>query len=210
MSGISKSVKLSPDNVLRRRFVSFIYDWDNCKRCPLSERRNKVVHVRGRLPATVLFIGEAPGSNEDREGFPFIGKAGKLLDERIIPDVQHLFGRRFQYAIINVVGCAPYHVVQAHDDVAPTIKIITPSPEEILACRDHTSTLISLASPRACVLLGKVAWKAIGSVIIGRDLKPVQTCKVYHPAYLLRQGGDKAHDYNKIVLTINEYLKSTL
>lgn len=185
-------------------------EWDNCTRCPLHERRTTVVHARGRLPCTVLLIGEAPGKDEDRTGFPFVGRAGKLLEEKILPEIYSLLGQKFTYAIINAVGCAPYREVITPGEFTPHLKIGPPERMELQACRSHMESLIAMASPRACLLLGDVARKAVGSTVMGRLLQPVPTCHVYHPAYLLRQGGDRSLAFQKLVDTSVRYLRKQL
>lgn len=77
--------------------------WIDCQRCSLCERRKHVVLVRGKIPAPVLFIGEAPGASEDVLGRPFVGPAGKLLDHIIEKGIDG----QYDYAITNLVGCIP-------------------------------------------------------------------------------------------------------
>lgn len=114
-----------------------------CKKCPLAEKRQKVVTGRGSARPKVLFIGEAPGKEEDKQGKPFVGKAGQLLNKWI----KEIGLREEDYAIINVVKCIPL--------VGNRVR--TPNLREISACREWTEKQIELLSPYLIVALGLVA-----------------------------------------------------
>jgi DNA polymerase len=139
----------------------------HCKRCALSQQRNKVVFVRGVLPCDILFIGEAPGSSEDVLGRPFVGPAGKLLD-RII---QEGLDKRKTFAITNLVGCMPKDGANAKGE---------PSLEAIKACREKLLELIALAKPKVIVVVGGLARKHV-PFIAG-----VRQVDLIHPAAILR------------------------
>lgn len=194
----------------RRQWERFQHIWDHCERCEISRTRTKVVHVQGRLPCTVLFIGEAPGSNEDISGYPFTGPAGKLLLDHIIPDVQQAYGHKFTFAIINVIGCLPWHVTENAVGEFRTNPENKPTTQEVLNCSVHRDQLIYMAQPRACVLLGKVPTAYIGPIVIGRENKPLRTLSAYHPSYLLRSGGVQAAAYAPTIELIVNYLRTLL
>lgn len=104
---------------------------------------------RGRLPAPVLFIGEAPGPSEDVLGVPFIGPAGHLLDRIIEASI----GSRFSYALTNLIACIP---TGEEGD-----KIAIPPEEAIAVCRPRLQELVWFARPRLIVLVGALAKKHI-------------------------------------------------
>jgi len=150
-----------------------------CRRCPLCETRTQTVFGVGAENADWMLIGEAPGSEEDRRGEPFVGRAGQLLD-RMLKAIG--FAREEVY-IANVVKCRP-----------PDNR--NPAPEEVLQCDNYLRRQIELIRPQIIIALGGVAMSALlneqtpvgkmrGRVhtLPGADIPVVVT---YHPAYLLR------------------------
>lgn len=148
-----------------------------CVRCPLAETRNRVVFGAGDPHADLMFIGEGPGANEDREGLPFVGRAGELLT-RIIQAIDLTRDRVY---IANVVKCRPPRNRDPH-------------PNEVAACRGYLERQIDLIRPKVLVALGKVA----AQTLLGTDstlgrmrgqwwkVHGVPTRVTYHPAALLR------------------------
>lgn len=124
-------------------------DWIDCGRCQLSKGRNSVVFGVGNPDADVLFIGEAPGESEDKEGEPFIGKSGELLDNLL----EALNKSREDFYITNIVGCRPP-------------KNRDPSADERKACKPRVDEIIYLVDPFLIVPVGKYALNAL---IGGRD-----------------------------------------
>ena len=155
-----------------------LYDIINtCKKCALGETRNKFVFGNGNPNADVLLIGEAPGEQEDKEGLPFVGRAGKLLTD-ILKAIN--FSRDEVY-IANVLKCRP-----------PNNRNPLPAEEE--KCLPHLYKQIELINPKVILCLGKVAANALlknklaltqmrGEVYL---LNNVKTMVTYHPAALLR------------------------
>jgi uracil-DNA glycosylase family 4 len=140
--------------------------WLDCQECELCKVRNRVVLARGQLPCDVLFIGEAPGPSEDVIGKPFIGPAGKLLDQIIeesIPD-------NIRVAFTNIVACIP------KDDNAQKFK--EPSKVHIKACRERLKEFVKIAKPKLIVCVGKLAEKYSPTVRLQRS--------IIHPAAILR------------------------
>jgi DNA polymerase len=142
-----------------------------------------VVFARGKLPCDILFIGEAPGVSEDTIGKPFIGPAGKLLDQIIsdsilsipieepsVPEPTYL-----RYALTNLIGCIP-----ADEDGQKTPE---PKPVHIHACSPKLVEIISLAKPQAIVFVGKLSKKWGSPLVPSNDIK-VET--IMHPAAILR------------------------
>ena len=148
-----------------------------CTRCRLAEGRTKVVFGSGHPTAELMFVGEGPGADEDRQGLPFVGAAGELLT-RIIQAIEMT---REEVYIANVVKCRP----PGNRD---------PQPDEVAACRGYLDKQIALVRPRVLVALGKVAAQALlgNDAPIGRmrgqwhQVQGIPTMVTYHPAALLR------------------------
>lgn len=148
-----------------------------CTRCRLAEGRNKVVFGAGNPNADLMFIGEGPGAEEDRQGLPFVGAAGDLLSNII----KAIDMTRDHVYIANVVKCRP----PGNRD---------PQPDEIGACRGYLEKQIALVRPKILVALGKVAAQTLlgDDSPIGRmrgqwyKVQGIPTMVTYHPAALLR------------------------
>ena len=148
-----------------------------CTACRLCERRNKVVFGTGDPRARLMFIGEGPGAEEDRQGLPFVGPAGELLT-RIIGAIEL---RRDQVYIANMVKCRP-----------PNNR--DPQPDEVEACRRYLNRQIDLVAPEVIVALGRVAAQNLLQTTdsLGRlrgrwhSVRGIRTRVTYHPAALLR------------------------
>jgi DNA polymerase len=153
-----------------------------CTRCTLCAGRQRVVFGAGDAGARLMFVGEGPGAEEDRQGVPFVGRAGELLD-RIIGAIEL---RREQVYIANVVKCRP----PGNRD---------PRPEEVAACSGYLEAQIDTVRPAVLVCLGRVAAQAL----LGNDwplarlrgtwheVRGVPTRVTYHPAALLRNAALK-------------------
>jgi uracil-DNA glycosylase family 4 len=152
-----------------------------CTRCRLAEGRTKVVFGSGNPTAELMFVGEGPGADEDRQGLPFVGAAGELLTKII----QAIEMAREEVYIANVVKCRP----PGNRD---------PQPDEVAACRGYLDRQIALVRPRVLVALGKVAAQALLGTDVGNDapigrmrgqwyqVQGIPTMVTYHPAALLR------------------------
>ncbi len=84
-------------------YTNYRAKWKDCQRCKSSNSRTEIVLARGKVPAPILFIGEAPGASEDALGKPFIGPAGKVLDDIITVALDG----QYDYALTNLVACYP-------------------------------------------------------------------------------------------------------
>jgi DNA polymerase len=150
-----------------------------CTRCKLSQRRTHIVFGEGNPHAEILFIGEGPGEEEDRQARPFVGRAGKKLTE-IIEKGMKL--RREDVYIANVVKCRP-----------PGNR--EPEKDEIAACQPFLMNQIRAIRPRVIVTLGRPAT----SLLLGRNVQitrmrgqwqefhGIPVMPTYHPAFVLRQ-----------------------
>jgi uracil-DNA glycosylase family 4 len=153
-----------------------------CTRCRLAEGRTQVVFGTGDPTADVLFVGEGPGAEEDRQGLPFVGRSGQLLD-RLIGEELGL--QRGQVYIANVVKCRP----PGNRD---------PLPDEIEACRPYLDAQLDLVRPRVVITLGKFAGqlllesKEAITRLRGRayPFGASTLIPTLHPAYALRGGGE--------------------
>jgi DNA polymerase len=115
-----------------------------CTRCPLADTRTTVVFGNGDADADLMFVGEAPGANEDREGLPFVGQAGKLLD-KLLGEIGMDRGQVF---VLNVLKCRP----PGNRD---------PQPGEIEACSDYLFQQVELIEPLVVCTLGNFATKLL-------------------------------------------------
>lgn len=151
----------------------------SCTACVLCEKRNNVAWGEGNLDAQVMFIGEGPGRDEDREGRPFVGRSGRLLTDIIEKGMKT---PRNQVFIANVVKCRP----PGNRD---------PRPEEVSACSRYLNRQIEVIAPKIIVAVGGVAGCALlglppkspglrGKWHYYRDI-PMRV--IFHPSYLLRQ-----------------------
>jgi uracil-DNA glycosylase family 4 len=133
------------DSAARRDdLVAFYHELSDCQKCPLAAERNTVVFGTGDPDADLMFVGEAPGFNEDKQGKPFVGQAGKLLDNLLA----EIGLERGQCFIANVLKCRP----PGNRD---------PAPLEIEACEGHLFRQIELIQPRVICSLGNFATKLL-------------------------------------------------
>lgn len=154
-----------------------------CRRCAeLSETRTQTVFGVGNPEARILFLGEAPGADEDRQGEPFVGAAGQLLN-RILEACKL---PRSDVYICNILRCRP-----------PGNR--TPAPEEAANCREYLDGQIEIVDPDYIVCLGSVAAKNLLASVesIGKlrgrffNYGRAKVVCTYHPAYLLRNPAAK-------------------
>ncbi len=151
----------------------------HCQKCPLSKTRTNVVFSGGIPNHKMMLIGEAPGFYEDKQGEPFVGKAGQLLD-KILASVG--FSRKEHLYICNTLKCRP---PENRD----------PLPEEETACREYLDAQIEILKPKIILLCGRIAAHAMLGTnqgitkIRGRWFEGPNFSKmmpIYHPSYLLR------------------------
>ena len=150
----------------------------DCTRCTLSQKRTTAVPGEGNLAADIVFIGEGPGFHEDQQGRPFVGPAGKLLEELL----KSIGLDRQDVYIANMVKCRP-----------PNNR--DPLPGEIQACRSHLDKHLELIGPKVVVTLGRYSFsKFFPDTPIGkargrpRNWNGLVIYPVYHPAAALRNG----------------------
>jgi DNA polymerase len=152
-----------------------------CRRCPqLASTRNTVVFGSGNADADLMFVGEAPGANEDRQGLPFVGQAGRLLDQLL----SEIGLTRADVFVANVLKCRP----PGNRD---------PLPQEIDACQDYLYRQLELIEPKVVCTLGNFATKLLRDDMTGitrlhgrdelRQVGPrvVRLYPIFHPAAAL-------------------------
>ena len=153
-----------------------------CQKCSLCKTRNKVVFGTGSAKASLMFVGEAPGRDEDQKGEPFVGRAGQLLTKII----ESIGLKRSDVYIANVLKCRP-----------PNNR--NPLPEEIITCEPYLIQQIEQIKPKVICTLGKFAAQTLlrttetisklrGNFFFYHGAKLIPT---YHPAYLLRNPSEK-------------------
>lgn len=153
-----------------------------CRACPLSRDRNLTVFGEGPIDAGIMFVGEGPGADEDREGRPFIGRAGKLLTRILEAAEIH----RDQVFISNVVKCRP-----------PNNRV--PLIEEMMACSKYLEAQISIINPKIIVCLGSTPTKWFLKTTEGItkirgkwfSWRGIDLMPMFHPSYLLRNQSRK-------------------
>ncbi|HPL62355.1 MAG TPA: uracil-DNA glycosylase [Syntrophales bacterium] len=169
--------KVPPPPASRHNLDAVRKELGDCRRCALHEARRNIVFGEGNPRAALMFIGEGPGEEEDKQGRPFVGRAGQLLD-RII---QAMGLRREDVFIANIVKCRPP-------------KNRAPKPQETEACAPFLEKQIAAVRPRVICALGTVAAQHLlktdvpVSLLRGRfqDRGGIRLMATYHPAYLLR------------------------
>jgi uracil-DNA glycosylase family 4 len=193
------SMRTAPPPLVDRRAHIATLQWADiaadiaaCTACELCKTRNRTVPGVGDARAEWMFVGEAPGAEEDAKGEPFVGQAGKLLDNMLAALGMR---RDRQVYIANVLKCRP------PNNRAPT-------PQESEACRHYLDRQIALIRPKIIVALGRSAATTLlnldatiaslrGHVHRYRDVPLIVT---YHPAYLLRTLPDKAKAWEDLCL----------
>ena len=156
-----------------------------CANCGLRRSCSRIVFGEGRPDAEIVFVGEAPGEEEDRQGRPFVGRAGQLLDRMIAA----MGLRRRDVYICNMVKCRP-----------PGNR--TPTPEEVAACWSYLVRQLQIIGPKVIVTLGNPATQGLLNIktgitqlrgqwqklpAIGQGLEGIPVMPTFHPAYVLRQ-----------------------
>lgn len=167
----------------------------SCNKCKLCNNRNNIVFGCGNKEADVMFIGEGPGADEDLQGIPFVGKAGKLMDMAF----EGVGIKRQDVYIANIVKCRP-----------PQNRV--PEKDEAEACLNYLRNQVILIKPKIIVLLGSTALKNI----LGNELsitacrgrwiekKGIHYMPTWHPAALLRDESKKIEFWKDLKLVVEK------
>jgi uracil-DNA glycosylase family 4 len=182
--------KISGDSLLKIRD-----DIGDCTRCKLHKTRNKIVFADGNPKAKLVFVGEGPGRDEDMQGLPFVGRAGKLLTSMI----EAMGLQRQDVYICNVVKCRP-----------PENRL--PEPDEIKTCSPFLMRQIDAVDPQVIVALGACAAQTLLQTTRGishfrgqwQEFRGRKLMATYHPAYLLRNPPAKADVWKDLQMVMAE------
>jgi DNA polymerase len=174
-------------------------DLGDCKRCGLCEGRTQVVNTHGNHKARLMFVGEAPGADEDAQGKPFVGRAGQLLTKII----EAIGFKREEVLIGNVNRCRPPGNRQ------PTL-------EEAAICRPFLFREIAVVQPEVIVVMGNTALHNLLEIRKGissvrgqfQDFRGIKVMPTFHPAYLLRDPSKKRETWEDLK-KVRDYLDST-
>jgi DNA polymerase len=174
-------------------------DIGDCTRCPLHQGRTHIVNTDGNRSARLMFVGEAPGADEDAQARPFVGRAGQLLTKII----EAIGLKREEVLIGNVNRCRP-----------PGNR--PPTPEEAEMCKPFLLREIAAVQPEVIVVLGNTAMKNLLDVKQGitkvrgqfQDYQGVKVMPTFHPAYLLRDPSKKKETWEDLK-KVRDYLDST-
>ena len=167
----------------------------NCQLCPLSKTRHNVVFGDGNPNAQIVFVGEAPGADEDQQGLPFVGKAGQLLTKII----EAMGINRKDVYICNILKCRP-----------PENR--NPLPDEISLCEPFLKKQLQAISPKVICALGTFAAQTLLktdvtiSLLRGRfhTYNGIKLMPTYHPAYLLRNPSAKKPVWEDVQMIMKE------
>lgn len=168
----------------------------NCNKCRLCVNRKNIVFGQGNKNADIMFIGEGPGADEDIQGLPFVGKAGKLMNMAF----EGIGIKREEVYIANIVKCRP-----------PQNRV--PEPDEAESCLNYLRNQVILVKPRIIVLLGSTALKNI----LGKELsitasrgkwiekKGIYYMPTWHPAALLRDENKKIEFWKDLKSVVEKF-----
>lgn len=180
----------------RRELEELRRSVEDCHQCSLGETRNKFVFGTGRADARLMFVGEAPGRDEDRQGEPFVGRAGKLLTRMI----RAMGLEREDVFIGNILKCRP-----------PENR--TPTLTEMAVCLPYILQQVDIIQPEVVCALGATALKGLlrdPRAAIGRmrgkfiEWRGTKLMPTYHPAYLLRSPGEKRKSWDDLQKVMKE------
>jgi uracil-DNA glycosylase family 4 len=171
-------------------------DIGNCTRCPLHEGRTHIVHTEGNQEARLMFVGEAPGADEDMQARPFVGRAGQLLTKII----ESIGFKREEVLIGNINRCRP-----------PGNR--APLPDEVAMCKPFLLREIAAIRPEVIVVMGNTAMKNLLDVKEGitklrgmfQDYQGIKIMPTFHPAYLLRDPSKKRETWEDLK-KVRDYL----
>jgi DNA polymerase len=174
-------------------------DVGDCTRCPLHQKRTNIVHTEGNRRARLMFVGEAPGADEDAQARPFVGRAGQLLTKII----EAIGLKREDVLIGNVNRCRP-----------PGNR--PPTPEEVTMCKPFLLREIAAVQPEVIVVLGNTAMRNLLDIKQGitrvrgtfQDYQGVKVMPTFHPAYLLRDPSKKKETWEDLK-KVRDYLDTT-
>lgn len=187
----------------RKRLIEkVVQDWKRCGYCEIGSTCFSKVFYRGRVCCQILFIGEAPGWTENLLAEPFVGRAGRLLDQLIAETQLEI---PFTFGITNLIACFP------HDNTSEREEAFRkPTEEEVDNCHDRLLETVHAANPKAVVFLGNEAEKASKSDKGKLLFDWRETIKLRHPSHIYRKGGRDSAEFNRFTLTLAKFIKGVL
>ena len=191
----TEKVELPANASKAERLAALNREMADCHECPLASTRMNLVFGDGSAEAELMFVGEAPGADEDAQGLPFVGRAGQLLNRMIIA----MGLKREDVYIANILKCRPPGNRQ-------------PRPDEVIACIPYLKRQIAIIQPKLIVCLGGVAAHNLlqNEDPVGRlrnqwhEYEGVPLLVTFHPAYLLRSPGEKAKAWEDMKTVLNK------
>ena len=178
------------------QLVKVLQEMANCRLCQLAKTRHNLVFGDGNPHAQIVFVGEAPGADEDEQGLPFVGRAGQLLTDIIVKGMK--LERKDVY-ICNILKCRP-----------PGNR--NPLPDEISKCEPFLKKQLQIISPKIICALGTFAAQTLLhmdipiSALRGRfhSYEGIKLMPTYHPAYLLRNQSAKKPVWEDVQMIMKE------
>ena len=187
---------LSEDN--QSLLDKVVEDMGDCKRCKLHSMRKNIVFGVGNSNARLMFVGEAPGAEEDEQGMPFVGKAGQLLTKII----EAINLKRSDVYIANIIKCRP-----------PSNR--NPDEDEITTCISFLKKQIEIIAPEIVCTLGNIATRSLLDTDMGitklrgrfHERSGLKIMPTYHPSYLLKNQSKKRETWEDMKKVKKEYFK---
>ncbi|HON23778.1 MAG TPA: uracil-DNA glycosylase [Syntrophales bacterium] len=194
-TAVAAAAGLTPPGVMTGDLGKLRAELGECRRCPLHGGRKNIVFGEGNPRASLVFVGEAPGADEDAQGRPFVGRAGQLLTKII----EAMKMKRPEVYICNILKCRP-----------PGNR--NPLPEEIRLCEPFLKKQLQLIAPQMICALGSFAAKTLLrtetpiTVLRGRfhSYEGIPLMPTYHPAYLLRNPSAKKQVWEDVQLIMRQ------
>jgi uracil-DNA glycosylase len=181
----------------REKLENVFQSVKDCQLCRLGKTRTRLVFGEQNADSKVVFIGEGPGREEDLQGRPFVGRSGQLLSDAIFEAFQW---NRDDYYITNLVKCRPTVNLEMAKDRPP-------EKDEIEACNPILLRQLEIIQPLAIVTVGSSSTKALLNTTKGitsirgtwHDYHGIPVLPVFHPSYVLRNGGKTSAQYKTLV-----------
>jgi DNA polymerase len=191
-----QKIILSEDN--QSLLDKVVEEMGDCKRCKLHPLRKNIVFGVGNSNARLMFVGEAPGAEEDEQGMPFVGKAGQLLTKII----EAIDLKRSDVYIANIIKCRPS-------------SNRTPDEDEITTCIPFLKKQIEIIDPEIVCTLGNIATRSLLDTDMGitqlrgrfHERSGLKVMPTYHPSYLLRDPSKKRETWEDMKKVKKEYFK---
>jgi len=191
-----QAIKKADSRNKEEQLTKICQEMANCRLCQLAKTRHNLVFGDGNFHAQIVFVGEAPGADEDEQGLPFVGRAGQLLTDIIVKGMK--LERKDVY-ICNILKCRP-----------PGNR--NPLPDEISKCEPFLKKQLQIISPKIICALGTFAAQTLLktdipiSALRGRfhSYEGIKLMPTYHPAYLLRNPSAKKPVWEDVQMIMKE------